>query len=37
VAEPRLGTLSTGGAEIVLREWGAKDARPLVFWHGESF
>lgn len=27
-------TLEVAGAPLVVREWGAEDGRPLVFWHG---
>ncbi|MEN3341705.1 MAG: 3-oxoadipate enol-lactonase [Actinomycetota bacterium] len=27
-------TVAAGGVEIVVREWGAGDGRPLVFWPG---
>jgi pimeloyl-ACP methyl ester carboxylesterase len=30
----RTSTIATGGTDLVVREWGDEDGRPLVFWHG---
>jgi pimeloyl-ACP methyl ester carboxylesterase len=33
----RCFSLDLAGTPVVLREWGDRDARPLVYWHGLSF
>ena len=34
MAGPRLTRIGARGADVVVREWGNVDGRPLVFWHG---
>jgi pimeloyl-ACP methyl ester carboxylesterase len=34
-SEPaRTSRIPAAGTQVVVREWGAPDGRPLVFWHG---
>ena len=29
-----VSTVGVGDLDVVVREWGSPDGRPLVFWHG---
>jgi pimeloyl-ACP methyl ester carboxylesterase len=33
-AVPRERVVAVGGVELLVREWGAPSATPIVFWHG---